>query len=521
MHLAGEVMQSPIDELRKRVKAAQAHGGQAAKERQHKKGKLTARERVDLLLDPGSFSEIGIFAETRTSDFGMNEKRVPGDGVITGSGTIAGQLVFVASQDFGTLGGSLGEMHASKIIKVQELALKAGTPIIQILDSGGARIQEGVLSLHGYAQIFYQNTMASGVIPQISIIAGPCAGGAVYSPAITDFVFMVEGLSKMFITGPDVIKAVTGEEVNFEELGGATVHSTTSGNAHFVSTNENECFASVRRLISFLPGNNLDDPPMSDPSEWPPEENLALNEIVPFEATQSYDVRDVIGNIFDHGDFMEVQADYASNIVVGFARLNGRPVGVAGNQPAHLAGVLDINSSDKLARFIRFCDAYNIPIFNFVDVPGYLPGIQQEYGGVIRHGAKVLFAYSEATVPKIALILRKSYGGAYIAMSGFGLGYDRVLAYPMAEIAVMGPDGAANVIFRREIEAAAKPEAARKEKIAEFREKFATPYTAAGQGLVDTVIEPAHTRRELIRALQMTTNKREDRPEKKHGNIPL
>jgi acetyl-CoA carboxylase carboxyltransferase component len=519
--MAGEPMPGPIDELRKRIEAAQAHGGEAAKERQSKQGKLTARERLDLLLDPGSFSEIGIFVETRSSDFGMNEKRISGDGVVTGSGTVGGQLVFAISQDFRTLGGSLGEMHASKIVKVQDLALKAGCPIIQILDSGGARIQEGVLSLHGYAQIFQRNTIASGVIPQISIIAGPCAGGAVYSPAITDFVFMVDGLSKMFITGPDVIKVVTGEEVTFEELGGAAVHGTTSGNAHFVAADERECFASVRRLLSFLPGNNLDDPPMADSSEWPPEENPALNEIVPVEATRGYDVRDVIGNVFDHGDFMEVQADYAPNIVVGFARLGGRPVGVTGNQPVHLAGVLDINSSDKLARFVRFCDAYNFPIFNFVDVPGFLPGTQQEYGGVIRHGAKVLFAYSEATVPKIALILRKSYGGAYIAMSGFGLGYDRVLAYPMAEIAVMGPEGAANIIFRREIEAAADPEAVREEKIAEFREKFATPYTAAIQGLVDAVIEPAHTRRELIRALEMTANKREARPEKKHGNIPL
>ncbi|MFC1492054.1 acyl-CoA carboxylase subunit beta, partial [Nitrospinota bacterium] len=451
----------------------------------------------------------------------MAERRVSGDGVVTGSGKVGGQLVFVVSQNFGTLGGSLGEMHAAKIVKMQELALKAGCPIVQILDSGGARIQEGVLSLHGYAQIFQRNTIASGVIPQISVILGPCAGGAVYSPAITDFVFMVDGLSKMFITGPDVIKAVTGEDVTFEELGGAAVHSTTSGNVHFVAANERECFATVRKLISFLPGNNLDDPPLAEPSDWPPDENPALDDIVPPESMQSYDVREAIGNVFDHGDFLEVQPAYASNIVVGFARLAGRPVGVTGNQPAHLAGVLDINSSDKLARFIRFCDAYNLPIFNFVDVPGYLPGTQQEYGGVIRHGAKVLFAYSEATVPKIALILRKSYGGAYIAMSGFGLGYDRVLAYPTAEIAVMGPEGAANIIFRREIEAAPDPEALRQGKIEEYREKFATPYTAASQGLVDAVIEPRHTRREFIRALEMTANKRETRPEKKHGNIPL
>ena len=514
-------MPGPIEDLRKRLEAAQAQGGAAAKERQRKQGKLTARERLDLLLDPGSFSEIGAFVETRSSDFGMAERRIAGDGVVTGSGTVGGQLVFAVSQDFGTLGGSLGEMHAAKIVNAQDLALKAGCPIVQILDSGGARIQEGVLSLHGYAQIFQRNTIASGVIPQISVILGPCAGGAVYSPAITDFVFMVEGLSRMFITGPDVIKAVTGEDVTFEELGGASVHTATSGNAHFLAADERECFANVRKLISFLPGNNLDDPPLAEASEWPPDENEALDTVVPEQAAQSYDVHDVIGNVFDHGDFLEVQPSYAANIVVGFARLAGRPVGVIGNQPAHLAGVLDINSSDKLARFIRFCDAYNLPLFNLVDVPGYLPGIQQEYGGVIRHGAKVLFAYSEATVPKIALILRKSYGGAYIAMSGFGLGYDRVLAYPTAEIAVMGPDGAVNIIFRREIEAAADPDALRKEKIEEYREKFSNPYMAASQGLVDSVIEPRHTRREFIRALEMTANKRETRPDKKHGNIPL
>jgi acetyl-CoA carboxylase carboxyltransferase component len=514
-------MPDPIEDLHERLDAVRAQGGEAAKERQRKQGKLTARERLDLLLDPGSFSEIGGFVETRSSDFGMADRRSPGDGVVTGSGTVDGQLIFAISQDFGTLGGSLGEMHAAKIIKAQELALKVGCPIVQILDSGGARIQEGVLSLHGYAQIFQRNTISSGVIPQISIILGPCAGGAVYSPAITDFVFMVEGLSKMFITGPDVIKAVTGEDVTFEDLGGAAVHSAISGNAHFVAPDERECFATVRKLLSFLPGNNLDDPPLSDVCEWPPDENSELNKIVPAESTQSYDVRDIIGNVFDHGDFFEVHAAFAPNIVVGFARLAGRPVGVTGNQPANLAGVLDINSSDKLARFVRFCDAFNLPIFNFVDVPGYLPGTQQEYGGVIRHGAKVLFAYSEATVPKIALILRKSYGGAYIAMSGLGLGYDRVLAYPMAEIAVMGPDGATNIIFRREIEAADDPEALRQEKINEYREKFANPYTAASQGLVDDVIEPAHTRHELIRALEITERKRETRPEKKHGNIPL
>ncbi len=514
-------MEERVEELRRRTEEARAQGGEAARERQRAQGKLTARERIDLLLDPGSFSEIDMFVQTRSSDFGMGERRTPGDGVVTGSGKVDGQLVFVVSQNFGVLGGSLGEMHAAKIVRAQEHALKAGCPIVQILDSGGARIQEGVLSLHGYAQIFRRNTFASGVIPQLSIILGPCAGGAVYSPAITDFVFMVEGLSRMFITGPDVIKAVTGEDVTFEQLGGSSVHAATSGNAHFVSPDERECFALVRKLLSFLPANNLDGPPLAEPAERPPEENPELDAVVPAEEKRAYDVRDLITGVFDNGDFLEVQAAYAQNIVVGFARLAGRPVGVVGNQPVHLAGVLDINSSDKLARFVRFCDAFNLPLINFVDVPGYLPGTDQEYGGVIRHGAKVLYAYSEANVPKIAVIVRKSYGGAYIAMSGFGLGYDRVLAYPTAEIAVMGPDGAANIIFRREIESAPDPEAFRQEKIAEYRELFAKPYTAAAQGLVDAIIEPRHTRRELIRALEMAGGKREARPEKKHGNIPL
>ncbi len=511
----------PIDELKALTSQAQALGGEAARERQHKQGKLTARERIDLLLDPDSFSELNLFVETRATDFGMDARRSPGDGVITGSGYVNGQLVFVASQDFGALGGSLGEMHAEKIVKMQDLAMKAGAPIVTILDSGGARIHEGVLALHGYAQIFHNNTQASGVIPQISLILGPCAGGAVYSPAITDFVFMVDGLSKMFITGPEVIKAVTGEDVSVEELGGGAVHSSTSGNAHFLAKDERECFEMVKKLLSFLPSNNLDDPPLSNPPGWPPDENPELDGIVPADATQAYDVRDLVANVFDEGDFLEVQADFAKNIVVGFARLGGKPVGVVGNQPTHLAGVLDIDSSDKLARFVRFCDAFNLPLVNFVDVPGYLPGTQQEYGGVIRHGAKVLFAYSEANVPKIALIVRKSYGGAYIAMSGFGLGYDRVLAYPFAEIAVMGPEGAANIIFRREIGEAEDPEKVRQEKIEEYRNLFAKPYTAAKYGLVDVIIEPRQTRGALIRALEMTAHKREDRPRKKHGNIPL
>jgi len=514
-------MEDNLDELRNVLSNASMHGGSASEAKQHKQGKLTARERISFLLDENTFSELGLLMESRSFDFGMDSKRIPGDGVITGSGTISGQKVFIGAQDFGTLGGSLGEIHAQKIIRIQKLALQAGVPIILILDSGGARIQEGVLSLHGYAQIFRLNTLSSGVIPQISIILGPCAGGAVYSPAITDFIFMAEGISKMFITGPDVIKAVTGEEVTFEDLGGAEVHSKKSGNAHFTSKNEKDCFNLVKKLLSFLPSNNIDNGPIAEVPESNAEENIVLDKIVPTSSTQSYDVREIISNIFDNGDFLEVQSEFAKNIVVGFGRLKGNSVGIIANQPAHLAGVLDIDSSDKLARFVRFCDSFNIPIINFVDVPGYLPGTQQEYGGVIRHGAKVLFAYSEATVPKIAVIVRKSYGGAYIALSGLGLGYDYVFAFPTAEIAVMGPDGASNIIFRREIEESNNPEKTRQEKIKNYKELFAKPYTAAKQGFVDAIIEPRHTRRELINCLQILSTKKESRPNKKHGNIPL
>ncbi len=514
-------MENNLDEFRNIMSEASKKGGVAAEEKQHQQGKLTARERISLLLDENTFSELGLLMESRSSDFGMDSKRSQGDGVITGSGKISGQKVFIGAQDFGTLGGSLGEIHAKKIIRIQKLALENGVPIILILDSGGARIQEGVLSLHGYAQIFRLNTLSSGVIPQISIILGPCAGGAVYSPAITDFIFMVEGLSKMFITGPDVIKSVTGEEVTFEALGGAEVHSKKSGNTHFTSKNEKDCFNLVKKLLSFLPSNNVNNGPIAEVSDFPADENEALEKIVPISSTQSYDVREIISNVFDNGDFLEVQSEFAKNIVIGFGRLNGNSVGIIANQPTHLAGVLDINSSDKLARFVRFCDSFNIPIINLVDVPGYLPGIQQEYGGVIRHGAKVLYAYSEATVPKIAVILRKSYGGAYIALSGLGLGYDYVFAYPTAEIAVMGPDGASNIIFRKEIEESTNPEATRQEKIENYKELFAKPYTAAKQGFVDTIIEPRYTRRELINCLELLSTKRESRPNKKHGNIPL
>ncbi|MFQ5896385.1 MAG: acyl-CoA carboxylase subunit beta [Nitrospinota bacterium] len=514
-------MQPLLQELRERVQQAHSGGGPEALARQREQGKLTARERHDLLLDPGTFSEVDLFVTTRCTDFGMDRRRHPGDGVVTGSGKVDGNLVFVASQDFTVIGGSLGEMHADKIAHIQDLALKSGSPVVLINDSGGARIHEGVPPLNGYGKIFFRNTLASGVIPQVSVILGPCAGGAVYSPGLTDFVFMVEGMSKMFVTGPDVIKAVTGEEVTLEELGGATVHGATSGVAHFVCRDEEECFALIRKLLSFLPSNNTEDPPLADPSEFPPETDEELEEVVPVRPAEGYDVREVIRRAVDHGDFLEVHAGFAQSIVVGFARLGGRAVGIVANQPSVLAGVLDIDSSDKAARFIRFCDAFNFPLVNFVDVPGYMPGTQQEYGGIIRHGAKMLYAYSEATVPKVVLILRKAYGGAYVCMCSPDMGFDRILAYPTAEIAVMGPEGAANIIFRREIAEAPDPEAKRAEKIAEFREKFARPYHAAALGFVDAVIEPRHTRRELLRALETVARKRESRPAKKHGNPPL
>ena len=514
-------MKGLIEELRQRRAAARLGGGEKALQKQQARGKMTARDRIDFLLDEGTFVELDTFATTRCADFGMDQRRTPGDGVVTGSGRIEGNLVYLASQDFSAMGGSLGEMHAEKICRAMDLAVKCGCPFLQINDSGGARIQEGISSLTGYAKIFLRNTHASGVIPQITIILGPCAGGAVYSPAITDFIFMVEGMSQMFITGPDVIKAVTGEEVTFEELGGAAVHGTQSGVAHFVSQTERESLSLVKKLLSFLPSNNLDDPPQAEPTDSPPLEDEELERIIPVRPQEPYDIREVFCRVFDHGDLLEVQPEYAKNAVVGFARLNGHPVGVVGNQPAVLAGVLDINSSDKISRFVRFCDCFNLPLITFVDVPGFLPGTQQEFGGIIRHGAKVLYAYSEATVPKISLILRKAYGGAYISLSARDMGFDRVLAYPTAEIAVMGPEAAANIIFRREIAEAEDPEAKRTEKLEEFREKFTKPYTAAALGYVDAIIEPRVTRLELTRALEMTLNKRETRPRKKHGNIPL
>lgn len=510
-----------LKELASRKQKITAGGGEKRIARQHEKGKMTARERLEGLLDPDSFVELDTFVRHRCIDFGMEKVEAPGEGVVTGYGTIDGRVVYVFAQDFTVIGGSLGEMHARKICKVMDLALKNGAPLIGINDSGGARIQEGVDALSGYGQIFYRNTIASGVIPQISVIMGPCAGGAVYSPALTDFVFMVEGSSYMFITGPQVIKAVTGEDVTPEELGGAMTHNATSGVAHFKAKTEQECLESIRRLLSFLPNNNLEDPPLVETGDDPGRWDETLRDIVPLEPNRAYDVRDVITRVVDRGDFLEVHPFYAQNMVVGYARLNGRTIGIVANQPRILAGCLDINASDKAARFIRVCDAFNIPLVTLVDVPGFLPGTEQEYGGIIRHGAKMLYAYPEATVPKITLILRKSYGGAYLAMCSRDMGADQVFAWPNAEIAVMGPEGAANIIFRREISDSADPQAVRDQKIAEYRDSFANPYVAASRGYVDDVIDPAETRVRLISALEMLVSKRETRPAKKHGNIPV
>jgi acetyl-CoA carboxylase carboxyltransferase component len=510
-----------IEELRALKAQALLGGGEKRIAQQHARGKLTARERLDLLLDEGSFHELDMLVTHRTTDFGLAEQRYLGDGVVTGWGRIDGRLVYVFSQDFTVFGGSLSEAYAEKICKVMDLALKNGAPIIGLNDSGGARIQEGVASLAGYAEIFLRNTLASGVVPQVSAIMGPCAGGAVYSPAITDFIFMVEHTSYMFVTGPNVVKAVTGEEVTFEQLGGADVHAEKSGIAHFVAPNEETCLAQIRRLLSFLPSNNLEDPPVipcDDPSD---RVEPALDSIIPDQPTKAYDMKEIIRLVVDHGDFFEVHERFAQNIITGFARLNGRPVGIVAQQPAVLAGVLDINSSVKAARFVRFCDCFNIPLVTFVDVPGFLPGVDQEHGGIIRHGAKLLYAYCEATVPKLAVITRKAYGGAYDVMSSKHVRGDINFAWPTAEIAVMGPEGAVNIIFRDEIERAADPEAARQRLIQDYRQKFANPYVAAARGYVDDVIEPSQTRPKLIAALEMLENKRDKNPPKKHGNIPL
>ncbi len=510
-----------IDDLHARKRKIEAGGGAEKIAKQHESGKFTARERLERLFDIDSFVEIDAFIESRAIDFDMQKKKIPGDGVITGYGTIDGRPVFAASQDFTVIGGSLGEAHARKITKVMDMAMKMGAPFISINDSGGARIEEGIDALSGYGDIFFRNTVASGVIPQISVIMGPCAGGAVYSPAITDFIFMVDKSSYMFITGPQVIKSVTGEDVTSENLGGSDVHNVKSGVAHFKSSNEEECLKEIRRLISFLPDNNLSDPPMTADNDGMNRIDEELISIIPDNPNKPYNIMDVISYIVDNGDFMEIQKHFARNIVIGFGRLNGKTVGILANQPNVMAGVLDVNSADKGARFIRFCDSFNIPVVTFTDTAGYLPGTDQEYSGVIRHGAKLLYAFSEATVPKINVILRKAYGGAYIAMNSKHLGADMVFAWPSAEIAVMGPEGAANIIFRKEIAAAENAIEARNQKIEQYRNKFSTPYIAAARGYVDDVIDPATTRPRLINALELLASKRENRPVKKHGNIPL
>jgi acetyl-CoA carboxylase carboxyltransferase component len=496
-------------------------GGERRIQQQHAKGKLTARERLDLLLDEGSFEEIDMFVTHRIDDFGMGTQKIPGDGVVTGWGLIDGRLVYVFSQDFTVFGGSLSEAHAQKITKIMDMAMKNGAPVIGLNDSGGARIQEGVLSLGGYADVFLRNVLASGVIPQISAIMGPCAGGAVYSPAITDFVLMVKDTSYMFVTGPNVVKTVTHEDVTFETLGGAMVHNSMSGVAHFALNSEEECLMSIRRLVSYLPSNNLDDPPFGPTDDPASRMDDDLNTIVPEVPTKGYDMKTVIRMIVDGGDFLEVQEYFAGNIIVGFARLGGQSVGIVAQQPLVLAGVLDIDASDKAARFVRFCDCFNIPIITFVDVPGFLPGTKQEHGGIIRHGAKLLYAYCEATVPKVTVITRKAYGGAYDVMSSKHVRGDINYAWPTAEIAVMGVDGAVNIIFKDQIESSDDPDATRKRLMADYQEKFANPFVAAGRGFIDDVIEPRQTRPKLISALQMLRNKRDTNPPKKHGNIPL
>ncbi len=496
-------------------------GGEARIQQQHAKGKLTARERIELLLDKGSFVELDRFVTHRTTDFGMAEQKVLGDGVVTGYGTVDRRLVYVFSQDFTVFGGSLSEAHAEKICKVLDQALKNGAPVVGMNDSGGARIQEGVVSLGGYADIFLRNTLASGVIPQISMIMGPCAGGAVYSPAITDFIVMVKDTSYMFVTGPDVVKTVTHEQVSFEDLGGALTHASTSGVAHFAADGEEDAVFLVQKLLGFLPSNNLEDPPIVRTEDDPLRTDETLDELVPEEPNRPYDMREIITRIVDDGDFFEVMQNWAGNVLIGYGRLGGRTVGIVANQPAVLAGVLDINASTKAARFVRFCDAFNISIVTFVDVPGFLPGLVQEHGGIIRHGAKLIYAYAEATVPKLTVITRKAYGGAYNVMSSKHLRGDINLAWPSAEIAVMGPEGAVNIVFRREIAEAANVEETRARLVAEYREKFANPYIAASRGYIDAVIEPHETRPRLINALEMLQNKRDTNPAKKHGNIPL
>jgi propionyl-CoA carboxylase beta chain len=540
-HAAPTAHQTKLAELAVRHAIAEEGGGAERREKERKAGKLSARERVEFLLDEGTFEETDKFVTHRATDFGMDAQRVPGDGFITGYGRVQGRVVFIFAQDFTVFGGSLSEANAAKIVKIMDMAMRVGAPIVGLNDSGGARIQEGVVSLAGYTDIFLRNTLASGVVPQISAIMGPCAGGAVYSPAITDFTLMTEKTSYMFVTGPDVIKTVTHEDVTKDALGGAVTHNEISGVAHFMAHDDQECLAMVRELLGFLPSNNLDDPPRKDSQDDPARADTALDSIIPEESNQPYDMVDVIARVVDEGYFFQVQEHFARNIVVGFARMAGRPVGIVANQPAFLAGVLDINASVKGARFVRFCDAFNIPLITFEDVPGFMPGIQQEHGGIIRHGAKLLYAFAEATVPKLTVITRKAYGGAYCVMSSKHLRTDLNLAWPTAEIAVMGPEGAVNIVYKRELDAVVRraegvmPQGvslseeqklevlseARKEKADEFRERFANPYVAAERGYIDAVIRPSETRRRLNSALDMLATKREKNPAKKHGNIPL
>ncbi|MEP7355935.1 MAG: acyl-CoA carboxylase subunit beta [Anaerolineales bacterium] len=510
-----------IDLLRQRRDEAKLGGGPTRVEAHHKRGRLTARERLDLLLDKSSFREVDAFVTHRTTDFGLDGQRYLGDSVVTGWGTIAGRLVYVFSQDFTVFGGSLGEVHSAKVCKIMDMAMKSGAPVIGLNDSGGARIQEGVVSLGGYADIFLRNTLASGVIPQISAIMGPCAGGAVYSPALTDFILMVKNTSYMFVTGPDVVKSVTREDVTFEDLGGASVHSAISGVCHAVADSEADVLYLMRKLLSYIPQNNMEDPPFVPTSDDPLRTEAALDTLVPDNPNKPYDVKELIRLVMDDGDFFEIHELYATNIVVGFARLGGHSVGIVANQPAVLAGVLDIDASEKAARFIRFCDCFNIPIVTFEDVPGFLPGVKQEHGGIIRSGAKLLYAYCEATVPKLTVITRKAYGGAYDVMSSKHIRGDLNLAWPTAEIAVMGPEGAVNIIFRKELAEAEDPVARKAELVADYREKFANPYVAASRGYIDDVIEPHETRARLINGLEMLHNKRDSNPQKKHGNIPV
>jgi propionyl-CoA carboxylase beta chain len=513
-------MKDKLQILQDKIAEAQLAGGQDRIDAQHEKGKLTARERVHFLLDEGSFEEIGMLVTHRSNDFGMEKQRIPGDGVVTGYGTVNGRLVYVFAQDFTVFGGSLSETHAEKICKIMDLAMENGAPLIGLNDSGGARIQEGVSSLGGYADIFYRNVMASGVIPQISAIMGPCAGGAVYSPAMTDFIIMVEGTSYMFVTGPNVVKTVTNEEVTAEELGGASAHSTKSGVTHLTAENDLDCLEKIKKLLSFLPQNCEDSPPRF-PFHPGEEIREQLGDIIPENPQQPYDMREVVDGIVDSGSFFEVHEDYAENIIVGFARLGGRSIGIVGNQPMNLAGVLDVNSSKKGARFVRFCDCFNIPLLVLVDVPGFLPGIDQEWNAIIMNGAKLLYAFSEATVPRVTLITRKAYGGAYDVMNSKHIGADMNFAWPSAQIAVMGAKGASEIIFRKEIKEADDPEAVLAEKEREYQEMFANPYRAAGRGFVDEVIDPKFTRRKLLKAFAMLENKATKLPRKKHGNIPL